>query len=361
MHDRISLLKLACSQNENYYPSMFRTLSLALVVGVACAGAAPDESSPPEGMAWIPGGEFAMGTDEEAAYPQERPAHRVRVDGFWMDKTEVTNRQFAKFVRATGYLTTAERPVDWEQLKTQVPEGTPKPPDEMLQPGSLVFAPPAGPVPMSNPAAWWRWTPGANWRHPEGPGSTADGRLDHPVVHVSWEDAAAYAKWAGKRLPTEAEWEYAARGGLEAKRYAWGDETRPGGKIMANTWQGEFPARDLVEDGFGGTAPVQSFPPNGYGLYDMIGNAWEWCADWYDAGAHADLAEHGLCENPPGPTASNDPEAPYAQRRVTKGGSFLCADNYCLNYRPSARRGTDWDTGLSHVGFRCVKSPDSAP
>jgi formylglycine-generating enzyme required for sulfatase activity len=338
-------------------------IGFATAACFACPVIADDAVAPgdaPTGMVWIRGGEFTMGTNEDESYPQERPAHRVRVDGFWMDETEVTNRQFFAFVRATGYKTTAERAVDWEQLKTQLPEGTPKPSDEMLQPGSLVFAAPVSPVPLSNPAAWWRWTPGANWRHPEGPGSTADDRLDHPVVHVSWEDAAEYAKWAGKRLPTEAEWEFAARGGLEAKRYAWGDEVRPRGKIMANTWQGPFPSRDFVEDGFGGTAPVKSFAANGYGLYDVIGNAWEWCADWYDAGAFEELAEQGLCENPKGPASSNDPEAPYAKRRVTKGGSFLCADNYCLNYRPSARRGTDWDTGLSHVGFRCVKSPDES-
>ncbi len=308
-------------------------------------------------MVWIPGGEFTMGTDEAEAYPAERPAHRVRVDGFWMDATEVTNRQFFAFVRATGYVTTAERAVDWEQLKTQVPEGTPKPPDEMLQPGSVVFAPPAGPVSLENPAAWWRWTPGANWRHPEGAGSTIDDRPDHPVVHVSWEDAAAYAKWAGKRLPTEAEWEYAARGGLEAKRYAWGEEFRPGGTLLANTWQGRFPDNDLGEDGFRGAAPVKQFQPNGHQLYDMIGNVWEWCDDWFRADQHAQLAEQGHCENPAGPAESWDPEAPYALRRVIKGGSFLCAENYCLNYRPSARRGTDWDTGLSNVGFRCVQSP----
>jgi formylglycine-generating enzyme required for sulfatase activity len=181
-----------------------------------------------------------------------------------------------------------------------------------------------------------------------------------PRGTVSWEEAEAHCRGRGARLPTEAEWEYAARGGLEAKRYAWGDDARPGDRILANTWQGQFPERNLEEDGFGGTAPVKSFPPNGYGLYDMIGNAWEWCADWYHAEAYAELAAHGLCENPAGPTASYDPEAPYAQRRVTKGGSYLCADNYCLNYRPSARRGTDWDTGLSHVGFRCVQSADEA-
>jgi formylglycine-generating enzyme required for sulfatase activity len=308
-------------------------------------------------MVWIPSGEFTMGTDDEESYPVERPAHRVTLDGFWMDATEVTNRQFAEFVKATGYRTTAERAVDWEQLKTQLPPGTPKPADDMLQPGSIVFTPPAGLVPLSDVSAWWRWVVNANWRHPEGPGSTVDDKLDYPVVHVSWEDAAAYAKWAGKRLPTEAEWEYAARGGLEKKRFAWGDDFRPGGRFMANTWQGRFPDTDQGEDSFKGLAPVKSFPPNGYQLYDMIGNVWEWCEDWFRADTHAQAASAGLCDNPHGPSESLDPEAPYAKRRVTKGGSFLCADNYCLNYRPSARRGTDWDTGMSHIGFRCAMSP----
>jgi len=340
--------------------TVFRILAAVAVAAPSFAYADdPASAEAPKGMVWIPGGEFTMGTDDDQSYPAERPAHRVRLDGFWMDETEVTNRQFFAFVRATGYVTTAERAVDWEQLKTQVPEGTPKPPDEMLMPGSVVFSPPSVPVSLSNPAAWWRWTTGASWRHPEGPGSTIDDRPDYPVVHVSWEDAAAYAKWAGKRLPTEAEWEFAARGGLEQKRYAWGNEFQPGGKFLANTWQGRFPMQNTGEDGFTGASPVKSFPPNGYGLYDMIGNVWEWCDDWFRADAHETMAETGLCENPASPKESWDPEAPFAKRRVTKGGSFLCADNYCLNYRPSARRGTDWDTGLSHVGFRCVKSPEA--
>jgi sulfatase modifying factor 1 len=322
--------------------------------------ATPPADAAPPGMVWIPGGEFTMGTDEEEAYPSERPAHRVKVDGFWMDATEVTNRQFLEFVRATNYVTVAERPVDWEQLKTQLPPDTPKPPDINLQPGSIVFNPPDRPIPLNNAEVWWKWTVGANWRHPSGPGSTVDDKMDHPVVHVAWEDAAAYAKWAGKRLPTEAEWEFAARGGLESKRYAWGDEFRPAGKILANVWQGSFPDRDLREDGFSGASPVKTFPPNGYGLYDMIGNLWEWCDDWYRADVHETLAAGGLCENPLSPKESWDPTSPYSKRRVTKGGSYLCAENYCVNYRPSARRGTDWDTGLPHVGFRCVKVPEAA-
>jgi formylglycine-generating enzyme required for sulfatase activity len=313
-----------------------------------------EEASPP-GMIWIPGGEFTMGTDEELSYVPERPAHSVRVDGFWIDETEVTNEQFAKFVEATGYITTAERKPDWEKLKKQLPPGTPKPHDSMLVAASLVFTQPNHPVSLESPANWWSWVPGANWRHPEGPGSRIDGRGDHPVVQVSWEDANAYAEWAGKRLPTEAEWEFAARGGLESKRYAWGDEFRPNDQWMANTWQGHFPDKNTGEDTFDRTAPVRSFLPNGYGLYEMTGNVWEWCADWYDAGLYPRRAGQGVIDNPSGPESGYNPSDPYAEERVTKGGSFLCTKDYCSNYRPSARRGTAWDTGMSHIGFRCVK------
>jgi formylglycine-generating enzyme required for sulfatase activity len=275
-----------------------------------------------------------MGTDEEESYPAERPSHRERVGGFWIDATEVTNAEFQKFVEATGYVTTAERPVDWEELKKQVPAGTPKPPDEMLKPGSLVFTPPQNPVSLNDISAWWVWTTGADWRHPDGPGSFFEGKEDYPVVHVSWDDAVAYAKWAGKRLPTEAEWEFAARGGLEKKRYAWGEEFRPNGEWMANTFQGNFPNSDAGEDGFKGLAPAKKFKPNGYGLYDMIGNVWEWTSNEF-----------------------KDPDEPLVPKRVTKGGSYMCSAQYCINYRPSARRGTGFDSGSSNVGFRCVKDP----
>lgn len=333
--------------------SFVAILSFAIAANIF----AEDAPGPaPGGMVWIPSGEYTMGTDEDQAYEAERPAHRVKVAGFWMDQTEVTNRQFLEFVRATNYVTVAEHDVDWEQLKTQLPPDTPKPPDDDLKAGSLVFNPPTTPVPLGRAEVWWKWVVGANWRHPEGPGSSIEERMDYPVVHMSWDDAAAYAKWAGKRLPTEAEWEYAARGGLEGQRYAWGAEFKPNGKYLANIWQGRFPDKNLSEDGFPGASPAKSFPPNGYGLYDMIGNVWEWCDDWFRADQHANLAEGGLCENPQGPMESFDPTSPYSKRRVTKGGSYLCAENYCVNYRPSARRGTDWDTGLPHVGFRCVKS-----
>jgi formylglycine-generating enzyme required for sulfatase activity len=312
----------------------------------------------PSQMVWIGGGEFVMGTDEQEAYPAERPAHQVRVDGFWMDETEVTNDQFRAFVTATNYVTVAERAPDWEQLKTQLPPGTPKPPDDVLVPASLVFVSPASPVSLANPAVWWAWTPGADWLHPEGPGSNIDGRGNHAVVQVSWEDARAYADWAGKRLPTEAEWEFAARGGLESQRYAWGNVFEPNGEIMVNTWQGHFPDVNSQTDGFGRTAPAKSFPPNGFGLYEMTGNVWEWCSDWYDAGLYTRRTGPAAAVNPVGPDKSYDPTALHSARRVTKGGSFLCTKEYCSNYRPSARRGTDWDTGMSHVGFRCVMTSD---
>ena len=327
---------------------------------------------PPTGMALIPGGEFTMGTDSGRSFPNERPAHRVTVTPFYLDINPVTNAGFAEFVEATGYKTVAERPVDWEELKKQVPPGTPKPPDDMLAAGSLVFHPTEGPVDLRDMSQWWKWTPGASWRHPEGPGSTIEGRDNHPVVHVAFEDALAYAKWAGKRLPTEAEWEFAARGGLENARYAWGDEENPDGKFMVNRWTGKFPHQNDGKDGFAGVSPVGSFPPNGYGLYDMAGNVWNWCSDLYRADTYASRAfDSQACCDPQGPITTKDetpvrgdpspPSVPGAERRVTKGGSFLCHPDYCESYRPSARRGTPPDTGTSHIGFRCAKDAPAAP
>lgn len=310
----------------------------------------------PAGMVWVPGGTFTMGTDDERFSPVERPAHRVRVDGFWMDETEVTNAQFRRFVDATGYQTTAERPVDWEQMKRELPPDTQKPAEDKLVPGSLVFTPPARPVPLDDFSAWWRWVPGANWRRPEGPGSTLDGREKYPVVHVSWDDADAYARWAGKRLPTEAEWEFAARGGLEGKAFAWGDTFASPRGPMANTWQGHFPDENARADGYPLIAPVRSFPRSPYGLYDMIGNVWEWCSDWYRPDTYSLLAGEQAV-NPSGPESSHDPDEPFQPKRVSRGGSFLCAANYCTNYRPSARHGTATDSGMSNLGFRCVLSP----
>jgi formylglycine-generating enzyme required for sulfatase activity len=312
----------------------------------------------PDGMVWVPGGEFNMGTDDSQSFPNERPAHRVKMDGFWMDRHDVTNDEFKKFADATGYITTAEKKPDWEEMKKQLPSGTPKPDGSLLVPGSLVFVGTTNEVDLRDVSQWWRWTPGASWRHPGGPNTDIKGRGNYPVVQISWEDAVAYSKWAGKRLPTEAEWEYAARGGLENKRYPWGDEFTPKGKYMANVWTGKFPYLNTKEDGFEGLAPVESFPPNNYGLYDMAGNAWQWCADWYRADVHQQLKDTGgVCSvNPPGPLGSYDPLEPYAPKRVLKGGSYLCNDAYCESYRPSARRGETPDTGMSHISFRCVMS-----
>ncbi len=313
---------------------------------------------PVEGMAWIPAGEFSMGTDDTNSMPNERPAHRVRVDGFYIDKTAVTNAQFKKFIDATGYVTVAERKPDWEELKKQVPPGTPKPDDSLLVPGSLVYTPPKHEVPLDNLAAWWTWTPGASWRHPDGPSSSIQGKDNFPVVQVSWDDACAYALWAGKQLPTEAQWEFAARAGAEQKRYPWGDEFLPAGKHMANTYQGKFPVKDTGDDGFTTVAPVGSFPPNAYGLYDMAGNVWNWCRDLYQEDLHQTHQHDGCLINPTGPRQTRDTGAP---RRVIKGGSFLCNPSYCESYRPSARRGTPSDTGSSHVGFRCVLPKPTDP
>jgi formylglycine-generating enzyme required for sulfatase activity len=330
---------------------------LAAAFGVAYAATqyARRPPPPPAGMVWIPAGEFVMGTADNFKNKNELPPHRVKLDGFWMDETEVTNARFREFVEATGYVTTAEKPIDWEELKKQFPDGTPKPPDDKLRPGSLVFTPPPGPVPTDKAEVWWKWVNGASWRHPEGPDSTLDGRDDHPVVQVSWEDAAAFAAWAGKRLPTEAEWEYAARGGLAGKRYPWGDEpASDDGPHRANIWHGTFPHLNTKADGHERTAPVKSFPPNGYGLYDTAGNVWEWCADWYRPDAYTGAPKGAL--NPQGPPKAWDPADPLAPKRVTRGGSFLCHVTYCESYRTAARRGTVGDTGMSHIGFRCVIS-----
>jgi formylglycine-generating enzyme required for sulfatase activity len=317
--------------------------------------AGPPEPLPP-GMVWVPGGEFMMGTNSETGWADEKPAHRVRVDGFWIDQTEVTNAQFRAFVEATGYVTIAEKAPDLDELMSQVPPGTSPPAKEDLVPGALVFIPPEGKVDLRDFSQWWKWTPGASWRHPEGPNSNLDGRDDHPVVQVSWDDAAAYAKWAAKRLPTEAEWEYAARGGLDRKEYIWGDEPASEATPLANLWQGKFPHENSAADGFVRTAPVKSFLPNGYGLYDMSGNVWEWCQDWYDRDLHQRLAGREITVNPQGPEKAHDPQRPFGPQRVQKGGSFLCNDSYCSRYRPSARHGSSPDTGMSHVGFRCARS-----
>jgi formylglycine-generating enzyme required for sulfatase activity len=308
-------------------------------------------------MVWVPGGEFRMGSDSAGAWPDERPAHPVLVDGFWIDATEVTNRQFREFVTETSYVTTAERTPTAEELLANLPEGTPEPEPGDLVAGSLVFMPPDHSVPLNDVRGWWTWTPGANWRQPEGPGSDLSGRDEHPVVHVSWDDAVAYATWAGKRLPTEAEWEFAARGGLQEQPYVWGSDPPSLTHPQANLWTGSFPHDNTAADGFVRTAPVKSFAPNGYGLYDMAGNVWEWCSDWYDRELYQHRPLSELTRNPQGPVLSHDPMRPYMSQRSQRGGSFLCNDDYCSRYRPSARHGCTPDTGMSHVGFRCAKSP----
>lgn len=313
----------------------------------------PDTATTHTGMRRIPGGPFRMGSD--AYYPEEAPAHAVRVGAFWMDTTTVTNAQFARFVAATGYVTVAERPLD----PAMYPGARPRD----LKPGGLVFRMTSAPVPTDDYRRWWGWTPGACWRHPAGRGSGVQTRPDHPVVQVAFEDAEAYAAWTGKTLPTEAEWEFAARGGLEGAEFVWGDELTPGGRHLANTWQGEFPWSNTAEDGFAGAAPVASYPPNGYGLYDMAGNVWQWTTDWFAPrhGAHAASPAKSCCvpDDPRGPPmeGSFDPGQPAIRipRRVVKGGSFLCAPSYCRRYRPAARHAQMVDSGMSHVGFRCIR------
>ena len=317
------------------------------MTGVSTSVEPAHASSPPApNMAWIPGGTFLMGS--AGHYPEEAPAHEVRVDGFWIDRFTVTNADFALFVRKTGYVTVAEQAPD--------PDAYPGAKPELLVPASTVFRAPAHRVDLGNHYNWWTYVPGASWRHPQGPGTSVERKQEHPVVHVAWDDVEAYAAWAGKELPTEAEWERACRGGIEGATYAWGEELHPDGAFMANTWQGEFPIENFELDGHSGTAPVGTYPANGYGLHDMIGNVWEWTTDWYqDRGE-----EVSSCCTPSNPrggseAASHDPsDASAIPRRVMKGGSHLCAPNYCRRYRPAARMAHPVDTGTSHLGFRCV-------
>ncbi|MDR7039211.1 formylglycine-generating enzyme required for sulfatase activity [Methylobacterium sp. BE186] len=306
-------------------------------------------SDPSPGMVFVPGGTFRMGSDRH--YPEEAPVHRVCVDGFWIDRTPVTNAQFRAFVRDTGYVTLAERQPNPKDYPGALPH--------MLQPGSLVFRPPKGMVDLRDWSSWWRFKFGAHWRRPSGPGSSIAGLDEHPVVHIAYADAEAYAAWAGKELPTEAEWEYAARGGLDGAEFAWGETFMPGGRHMANTWQGAFPHENRAEDGYERTSPVTAFPPNGYGLHDMIGNVWEWTADFF-APQHSANSSKACCvpENPRGggESGSYDPCLPAIRipRRVLKGGSHLCAPNYCRRYRPAARHPQPVDSSTSHIGFRCI-------
>ncbi|RYE33249.1 MAG: formylglycine-generating enzyme family protein [Sphingobacteriaceae bacterium] len=308
-----------------------------------------------QNMVWVEGGSFMMGGDNNQAAADEFPKHKVTVNGYWIDQTEVTNAQFARFVAATHYQTTAEKKPDWEQLKKQLPPGTPKPDDRLLVPASLVFVAATHPVSLSDYSQWWQWVPGANWKHPAGPKSNLHGKENYPVTQVSYEDALAYCKWAGKRLPTEAEWENAARGGLQNKIYPWGNEAIDKGKPKANTWQGNFPYKNSMQDQFYDAAPVKSFAPNAYRLYDMAGNVWEWCADYYADNYYQTLSKSANTFNPKGPNKPHDPDEPLAVKRVVRGGSFLCNDSYCSGYRVARRMKTSEDSGMQHLGFRCVQ------
>jgi formylglycine-generating enzyme required for sulfatase activity len=307
-------------------------------------------------MAWIPGGEFSMGANDPRhadhgghdSMPDTRPIHRVYVDAFWMDTTEVTNEEFARFAKATGYVTVAEKKPTHEEFPTA--------PEENLVAGSVIFTPPPNAVALDNHYQWWAYLPGANWRHPEGPKTDSAKRGKYPVVHIAYEDAMAYAKWAGKDLPTEAEWEFAARGGLSGKLYPWGDELRPGGKWAANIYQGQFPVKnqDKGEDGFAGMAPVGQFAPNAYGLHDVAGNAWEWVSDWYRPDTYTGMAA-AVTRNPKGPSEGFDPAEPGQPKRVHRGGSYLCTEQYCTRYMVGTRGKGEVRTGSNHLGFRCVK------
>ncbi len=314
----------------------------------------PSMCKQPDAMVWLPGGKFIMGSDRH--YPEEAPAQLESVGGFWIDRYPVTNSQFQAFVAATGHWTLAERPADASAY--------PGAEAAMLAPASIVFTPPSHPVDLSDPYRWWSYVPGADWQHPGGPCTSLRERLDHPVTHVAWPDALAYANWAGKQMPTEAEWEYAARGGLTGAEFAWGDEISPGGRYLANTWQGEFPYQNLQLDGYAGTSPVGAFPANGYGLHDMIGNVWEWTSDWYADRHFAATNTPSCCGalaprvDPVGGNGAESIEGAQLHlgipRKVMKGGSHLCAPNYCRRYRPAARMPQPIDTSTCHLGFRCV-------
>jgi formylglycine-generating enzyme len=334
----------------------------AITSGIIFAPTVPNKTfssgRPPQGMTWIPGGEFSMGAQNPPdmehdhvgmkATEDSRPIHRVYVDGFWMDKTDVTNAEFARFVAATHYMTEAER--------TPKAEDFPGAPPENLVAGAVVFSPPEQAVPLNDQMQWWSYVKGANWRHPNGPDSSIKGKENNPVVDISYDDAVAYAKWAGKRLPTEAEWEFAARGGLTGKPFVWGDSLSPGGKYMANTFQGHFPNKNTNDDGFSATSPVTKFPPNGYGLYDMAGNVWQWTSDWYRPDYYRRLATSGtVSRNPTGPDNSFDPAERGVPKRVMRGGSFLCTDQYCSRYMVGTRGKGEASTGTNHLGFRCVR------
>lgn len=337
------------------------TLAAAAMACLTACGTSPAPQQGPalspvgnlNKMVLIPAGTFSMGADDNDGQPDEYPKHTVQLDSFWMDEHEVTNGEFAQFVKATGYKTVAEKPVTMEEIMRELPPGTPQPDSSMLEPGSLVFTPPSQAVPLDDVSQWWSFIRGADWQHPQGPESNISGKENYPVTHIAYEDALAYAKWAGKRLPTEAEWEYAARGGRSNEPYPWGRELLTEGKPKANTWNGHFPYENTQTDGFSGLAPVKSFTPNGYGLYDMSGNVWELCADWFHSDYYKSVA-NTTSINPKGPDQSYDAEDPGSIKHVIRGGSFMCSDEYCKGYRVSARMKTSPESGLENLGFRCV-------
>lgn len=346
----VMLLATGCGQQAKINTTTDAVQKADVLVSVKFSG---DTSK--TDMVLIKGGTYLMGGDNAQAAEDELPKHKVEVSSFWMDTHEVTDAQFRKFVEATGYVTTAERNPDWEQIKRELPPNTPKPADSLLVPSSLVFTPPNHPVNLNDYSQWWRWVKGADWKHPNGPASNIKGKDNYPVIQVSWDDAMAYCKWTGKRLPTEAEWEYAARGGLTNKPYPWGTEDISIGKSKANCWDGHFPDKNTGRDGYTGLSPVGAYAPNGCGLYDMAGNVWEWCADWYRSDYYKSLAPLGTTKNPRGPAGSYDPEEPYAPKKVTRGGSFMCNESYCSGYRVSRRMKSTYDSGMSNLGFRCVR------
>ena len=333
-------------------------ICIVLTINISCKNSDPkkDKLVSKEGMVFIPGGNFDMGGDNEEARSDEFPKHQVTVSSFWMDIAEVTNAQFKKFIDETGYTTTAERKIDWDEISIMLPPATPKPHDSLLSPASLVFKE-VSTSNLNDYSKWWSLVKGANWKQPFGPGSDIIGKENFPVVHVSWEDANAYCEWSGKRLPTEAEFEFASRAGKINSVYTWGNEKVDNGVLKANTWDGEFPKKNTIKDKFYYAAPVKSFKPNNYGLYDLAGNVWEWCSDWYHANYYSMLPKQGSVD-PTGPDSSYDPVEPFSEKKVIRGGSFLCNDSYCSGYRNSARMKTTPDSSSLHTGFRTVVSAD---
>ncbi|MFD1258063.1 formylglycine-generating enzyme family protein [Mucilaginibacter terrae] len=334
---------LCCESN---IPSRFGTVKLQTQKDLQ-----PGQLTEHKGMVWIAGGTYQMGGNNSEASIDEYSQHRVTLTGFWMDATEVTNAQFEAFVKATAYITTAEKKPDWNELKKQLPPGTPKPADSLLIAASLVFHSTKNEVDLNDFSQWWTWQSGANWRHPHGPKSNIKGKGNYPGIQISWYDAKAYCQWAGKSLPTEAEWEFAARGGLSNQVYPWGNEPVTAGVAKANIWEGNFPYKNTLHDQFYLAAPIKSYKPNGYGLYDMAGNVWEWCNDLY----HPDYYKNSPAKNPKGPARSYDPQEPYAIKRVIRGGSFLCNNSYCSGFRAARRMNSTEDSGMEHLGFRCVQ------